>query len=364
MVPTSRDLRPPPQIPRPPIPHRGRIGARKTYLPSFEHRPVLLYSRSGDISILVVGSVAYDSIVTPAGSRKEALGGSATYFAVSSSYFTPVSVVAVVGDDFRTEDVDLLKSRMVDTSGLETREGKTFRWSGVYGTEDVNTRETLDTQPNVFVDFSPTLSTDQRAAPYLFLANTDPDLQLDVLSQMENRPELVALDTMNYWIAGKNSSLRGVLAKVDTLFIDEGEARDLASEVNLTRCAKHIMGLGPKTVVIKRGEHGVILFAGESVFAAPALPLENVVDATGAGDSFAGGFLGYLAATRDRSMGGLRQAAVLGSVMGSFAVESFSLDRVSSLSHIDIQSRYQAFARLTQFTPLQEGELLPWRNHQ
>ena len=316
------------------------------------------------MSILVVGSVAYDSVVTPAGSREDALGGSATYFSVSSSYFTPVSVVGVVGDDFRAEDVDLLKSRMVDTSGLQKGKGKTFRWSVVYGTEDVNTRQTLDTQLNVFARFSPTLSPHHRRAPYVFLANIDPDLQLEVLNQMDDRPEVVALDTMNLWIAGKNSSLRGVLKKIDMIFIDEGEARDLASEVNLVRCARHIMGLGPKTVVIKRGEHGVILFQGESVFAAPALPLEEVVDPTGAGDSFAGGFLGYLAATRDRSMEGLQRASVLGSVMGSFAVESFSLDRVSSLSHADIQSRFEALVQLSQFAPLHEPESLPWRDHQ
>ena len=314
------------------------------------------------MSVLVVGSVAYDSVVTPAGSQNEALGGSATYFAIAGSYFTPVSVVAVVGDDFRAEHVQLLESHRVDTSGLEQRPGKTFRWTGIYTTEDVNARQTLDTQLNVFADFSPTLSTDHRRSAYVFLANIDPDLQLAVLDQMETRPKLVCLDTMNFWIHGKNRGLRSVLSKVDALFIDEGEARDLASEVNLVHCARRISALGPKTVVIKRGEHGVLLFYGDSIFAAPALPLEDVVDPTGAGDAFAGGFLGYLAATNDLSPTGLRRAAVVGSVMGSFAVESFSVDRISSLTGAEIEARFRTFADVSNFAPLKDGEKLPSRD--
>ena len=314
------------------------------------------------MSVLVVGSVAYDSVVTPAGSRDETLGGSATFFSVSSSYFTPVSVVAVIGEDFQPEHVELLESRRVDTSGLDRKPGKTFRWSGVYSAEDVNARQTLDTQLNVFADFSPTLSADQRRTPFLFLANIDPELQLNVLDQMENKPRLVGLDTMNFWIQRKNSGLRKVLKRVDALFIDEGEARDLASEVNLVRCARHISSLGPKTVVIKRGEHGVLLFHGDSMFASPALPLESVVDPTGAGDAFAGGFMGYLAATGDLSPEGLRRATVLGSVMGSFAVESFSLDRISSLTGADIEARFRALVDLTRYTPLEAGESLPLRD--
>ena len=314
------------------------------------------------MSVLVVGSVAYDSVVTPAGSRDETLGGSATFFSLSSSYFTPVSVVAVIGEDFQPEHVELLESRRVDTSGLDRKPGKTFRWSGVYSAEDVNARQTLDTQLNVFADFSPTLSADQRRTPFLFLANIDPELQLNVLDQMENKPRLVGLDTMNFWIQRKNSGLRKVLKRVDALFIDEGEARDLASEVNLVRCARHISSLGPKTVVIKRGEHGVLLFHGDSMFASPALPLESVVDPTGAGDAFAGGFMGYLAATGDLSPEGLRRATVLGSVMGSFAVESFSLDRISSLTGADIEARFRALVDLTRYTPLEAGESLPLRD--
>jgi len=314
------------------------------------------------MSVLVVGSVAYDSVVTPAGSRDETLGGSATFFSVSSSYFTPVSVVAVIGDDFQPEHVELLKAHSVDTSGLDRKPGKTFRWSGIYSAEDVNARQTLDTQLNVFADFSPTLSAEQRRTPFLFLANIDPELQLDVLDQMDNKPKLVGLDTMNFWIQRKNSGLRSVLKRVDALFIDEGEARDLASEVNLVRCARHISSLGPKTVVIKRGEHGVLLFHGDSMFASPALPLESVVDPTGAGDAFAGGFMGYLAATGDLSPEGLRRATVLGSVMGSFAVESFSLDRISSLSGAEIEARFRAIIDLTRYTPLEASESLPLRD--
>ncbi len=313
------------------------------------------------MSVLVVGSVAYDSVTTPAGNRKDALGGSATYFSVSSSYFTPVSVVAVVGEDFRAEDLGLLNSHGVETSGLERSKGKTFRWVGLYGTEDANTRDTLDTELNVFAHFSPTLSPEHRKQPYLFLANIDPELQLRVLDQMHTRPKLVALDTMNFWIEGQENALARVVERVDMLFVDEGEARSLAGETNLVRAVRRIMGLGPSAVIVKRGEHGALLFQGESVFAAPAFPLEDVIDPTGAGDSFAGGFVGYLAATDDLSPDSFRRAAVLGSVMGSFAVEGFSLDRTGSLTEAEIEARFRALTAVTHFTPLAEGETLPWR---
>ena len=314
------------------------------------------------MSVLVVGSVAYDSVVTPAGSRDVALGGSATYFSISGSYFTPVSMVAVVGDDFRSEHLELLKEHQVDISGLESRKGKTFRWSGVYDSEDVNTRLTLDTQLNVFEHFSPTLLPEHRKTPYVFLANIDPELQMHVLSQMEVRPKLVALDTMNYWIEGSSSRLRRTLQDVDLLLIDEGEARELASEINLVRAARRIMEFGPKTVVIKRGEHGVLVIQADSIFAAPAFPLDHAVDPTGAGDAFAGGFVGYLDAAGDLSPGGFRRATIIGSVMGSFAVESFSLDRISALTKADIDARFRAFTQLVDFAPLGDGESLPWRD--
>lgn len=314
------------------------------------------------MSTLVVGSVAYDSVVTTAGSREEALGGSATYFSISSSYFTPVSVVAVVGEDFRPEHIELLEKHDVEVSGLHRESGKTFRWSGVYGAEDVNTRSTLDTQLNVFADFAPKLSAEHKRMPFVFLANIDPELQLDVLNQMESRPKLVALDTMNFWIEGKNSRLRRTIRDVDVLFIDEGEARELSSEINLVHAARRLLALGPSTVVIKRGEHGLLMVQGDSMFVSPAFPLERVVDPTGAGDSFAGGFLGYLAATGDLSGDGFRRAAAVGSVMGSFACESFSLDRLASLTRSDVDSRFRAFADLSRLEPFKVGESLPWRD--
>ena len=313
------------------------------------------------MSVLVVGSVAYDTVITPAGKREDALGGSATYFSLSGSRFTAISVVAVVGDDFQSEHVDILTSQGVDTSGLESRRGKSFRWSGEYGTEDVSTRQTLDTQLNVFAEFSPKLAPHHRRAPYVFLANIDPELQLEVLSQVEPSPILVALDSMNFWIEGKNSLLREVVKKVDVLFTDEGEIRELSGEVNLVRAAKRVKQMGPSIVIVKRGEHGVLLFKGGEAFAAPAFPLGNVVDPTGAGDAFAGGFMGYLASTGDLSPSGFRRATVLGSVMGSFAVESFSVDRLYAVSNEDIEARFRSFSKLSQFKALTINESLPWR---
>ena len=316
------------------------------------------------MSLLVVGSVAYDSVETPEERREDALGGSATYFSISGSYFTPVSVVAVVGEDFRREHVELLEARRIDTAGLERRPGKTFRWSGVYGAEDVKTRETLETQLNVFAHFSPTLSPQHQKHDYLFLANIDPELQMHVLGQMERRPTLVALDTMNYWIEGKKDELTRMAKAVDVIFLDEGEARTFAGEANLVRAANRILTLGPTTVIIKRGEHGVLVFQEGFVFASPAFPLDRVVDPTGAGDSFAGGFMGYLAGTGDLSHEGFRRAAALGSVMGSFAVESFSADTLNSLTRQGIEARFRSLAQLSRFEPLGEDESLPWQNSQ
>ena len=316
------------------------------------------------MSLLVVGSVAYDSVETPEERREDALGGSATYFSICSSYFTPVSVVAVVGEDFRREDIELLEARRIDTAGLERRPGKTFRWSGVYGTEDVKTRETLDTQLNVFAHFSPELNQQHRKHGYLFLGNIDPELQMQVLGQMEGRPTLVALDTMNYWIEGKQDALTRVVKAVDVMFVDEGEARTFAGQANIVRAAKHILSLGPTTVIIKRGEHGALVFQEDFVFAAPAYPLDRVVDPTGAGDSFAGGFMGYLAGTGELGHEGFRRAAALGSVMGSFAVEGFSTDTLSSLNRQEIEARLRSLAQLSRFEPLSANESLPWRDGQ
>ncbi len=313
------------------------------------------------MSVLVVGSVAYDTVVTPTGSRSDALGGSATYFSVACSYFAPVSIVAVVGADFQPAHRELLMSRGVDLSGLETAEGETFTWSGVYSAEDVSARSTLDTQLNVFANFAPSLTAEQRQAPHLFLANIDPNLQRDVLDQMRPRPKLVGLDSMNFWIERKNSSLRSVISGADVLFMDEGEARSMTSEVNLVKSAHRMMDFGTEAVVIKRGGHGVMMQHGDTLFVAPAMPLENVVDPTGAGDAFAGGFIGYLSATGDVGADGFRRAAAVGTVMGSFAVESFSLDRLASLTREDVEGRFREFTELLRFKSIEDGGPLPWR---
>ena len=302
--------------------------------------------------LLVVGSVAYDSVTTPSGARQMALGGSAVYFSVAASYLSPVSLVGVVGRDFQDSHVDLLRSLGVDVSGLDRASGKTFHWTGVYSTEDVNQRETLDTELNVFADFRPELHREHRSREYVFLANIDPELQLYVLRQMEARPAVVALDSMNFWIEGKRKELDRIVREVDIVFVDEGEARSLSGEFNIVRAARRIQSLGPGVVVIKRGEHGVSVFDRMGAFTAPAYPLENVVDPTGAGDSFAGGFMSALAATGDISNAGLRRAAIVGSVMGSFAVEDFSTDRLATLTSEAIDRRFRQFTELTRFEPL------------
>lgn len=309
--------------------------------------------------MLAVGTVAYDTVQTPAGRREEALGGSAAYFSVAGSYFTDIGLVAVVGDDFDPGHVKLLRTHGVDLSGLVTKRGSTFRWSGVYGAEDVNTRDTLDTQLNVLAGFEPTLSDAQSTESYLFLANNDPGLQMSVLDQMAARPSLVALDTMNFWIDGSREALGRVVSQVDVLFMDEGEVRSFSGEASLLAAARRIMDTGPAVVVVKRGEHGVLVVQESGLFAAPAYPVGGVVDPTGAGDCFAGGFVGYLAATGDLSPSGFRRAAIVGTVMGSFAVESFSLDRVSSLERGDIEERFRTLTEITAFAPLGEGETLP-----
>ncbi len=292
--------------------------------------------------LLVVGSVALDSVETPFGKVQEALGGSATYFAYSASFFTQVRLVAAVGEDFPESHRRLLADRGVDTAGLKTSKGRTFRWTGQYG-YDLNEAKTLDTQLNVFATFRPTLDDGLRTAPFLFLANIDPELQHDVLHQMKDRPRLVALDTMNFWIQGKQAALRRVLAEVDVVTINDGEARQLASEPNLVRAARAIAGMGPRTVVVKRGEHGALMLTDGAFFFVPAYPLESVYDPTGAGDTFAGGFMGYLAAQERVDAGAMRRALVYGSVMASFTVEDFSLKRLTRLKPADIAERYAAF---------------------
>ncbi|MDA8427889.1 MAG: PfkB family carbohydrate kinase [Geobacteraceae bacterium] len=299
------------------------------------------------MSIVVVGTVAFDTVETPFGRGENVLGGSATYFSTSASFFTDVSLVAVVGEDFPDEHVQFLQSRDINTDGLQRIPGKTFHWTGKYG-YDLNEAQTLDTQLNVLMEFKPVLPESYRDAEYLFLANIDPDLQMEVLEQVR-KPKLVACDTMNFWIASKPDALRRVLRKVDIVVINEGEARQFTGEANLVKAARQIIALGCKRLVVKRGEYGVLMFTADSVFAAPAFPLEEVFDPTGAGDTFAGGFMGYLANSGDLSEDGIRQALVFGSVMASFNVEDFSLNRMQRLDYKEIEARYKNFKALTSF---------------
>lgn len=302
------------------------------------------------MSILVVGSVAFDTVKTPFGGAEEVLGGSATYFAAAASFFADVRVVAVVGEDFPEHHLDFLRDRNVDLRGLQRVPGKTFRWVGEYGF-DLDEARTLDTQLNVFADFVPKIPEEYRDSEVVFLANIDPDLQREVLGQVR-RPAVVAADTMNYWIAGKPESLRRTLALVDTLLVNDAEARQLAGEANLVQAARKILAWGPKSLVIKRGEHGALLLNDGDWFAAPALPLEAVLDPTGAGDSFAGGFVGYLANTGNFDDTSVRKAIIMGSVMASFDVEAFSLERLRTLTYGEIEARYRTFRRLAQFEDL------------
>jgi sugar/nucleoside kinase (ribokinase family) len=302
------------------------------------------------MSLLVVGSVAFDSVKTPFGEVDEVLGGSATYFSTAASYFTEVAIVAVVGSDFPDKHLEFLKSRRIDIEGIEKREGKTFRWKGEYGYE-LNEARTLDTQLNVFQSFRPKLPESYKERKVVFLANIDPDLQREVLSQVRN-PALIACDTMNFWIEGKREALLETLKPVDVLLINDGEARELSGEPNLVRAANRILSLGPKTLIIKRGEYGALMFSGSRIFSAPAYPLETVFDPTGAGDSFAGGFMGYLANTMNFSEPNIRRAIIFGSVMASFNVESFSLDRIKMLDYTEVENRYREFRRLTHFEDL------------
>ena len=302
------------------------------------------------MSILVVGSVALDTVRTPFGQAEEVLGGSATYFSVAASFFTDVRLVAVVGEDFQEQHVAFLRSRKVDLRGLQRAEGKTFRWVGEYGF-DLNQAHTLDTRLNVFANFAPRIPEEYRDSGVVFLANIDPDLQREVLDQVR-RPALIAADTMNYWITSKTESLRRTLGLVDALLINDAETRQLAGEANLVQAARKVLTWGPKSLVIKRGEYGALMVNQEGWFAAPALPLEGVRDPTGAGDCFAGGFVGYLSSIMKFDDASVRKAMIMGSVMASFNVEAFSLDRLRTLTYIEIEARYGAFKRLAQFGDL------------
>jgi len=298
-------------------------------------------------SLLVVGSIGLDTVETRAGKRADVLGGAASYFSVASSFLAPVRLVGVVGTDFPDAHTALFKNHQVDLGGLERVPGRTFRWSGVYA-PDFSTRTTLDTQLNVFQEFRPKLPAAWASSEYVFLANIDPTLQLAVLEQA-GKPRFVACDTMNFWIEGKRPELLALLERVDMLLLNDEEARQLSGQANLPAAARAIRALGPRAVVIKRGDAGALLFHEGGVFAAPAFPIEEVVDPTGAGDSFAGGFMGWLAREGDSSPATIRTAMILGSVLASFSVEDFSLDRFRRLDLSQIRERFSAFADLVHF---------------
>jgi sugar/nucleoside kinase (ribokinase family) len=301
------------------------------------------------MSLLVVGSVAFDAIQTPFREAERVLGGAAMYFAVAASFFTQVNVVGVVGDDFTAKDAEIFRRRQIDTQGLERAPGKTFFWAGKYSA-DFTDRTTLATDLNVFATFNPKLPDAYRKTPYIFLANIDPTLQRSVLKQVSRRPKLVALDTMNYWIERTPAELRETLKHVDVLLINDTETRQLSGEHNLLRAAAKIRKMGPRTLVIKRGEFGALLVHRDSVFAIPGFLLEEVQDPTGAGDAYAGGFMGYLASTGKQDVKSLRRAMVYGSVMGSFTCERFGPDRLRTLTRREIDARARHFFKLTQFS--------------
>ena len=298
-------------------------------------------------TVLVVGSIALDSVETPFGRADDVLGGSGTFFSSAASHFAPVQLVGVVGDDYPFEKLEILAGRNVDLSGVERATGSSFRWRGRYR-HDLNSAETLETHLGVFSHFRPKIPEQFRRAPFVFLANIDPRLQLQVLDQVE-KPRLVACDTMNFWIESRRPELVELLGRVDLITVNDGEARQLTGLTNLVQAARWILDKGPKHVLIKKGEHGAFMFTNDSVFFAPAYPLASVFDPTGAGDSFAGGFIGYLASTGDLSDRAMRRAVVVGSAMGSFAVEQFSNTRLLEISRADINARVQEFRQLVAF---------------
>jgi sugar/nucleoside kinase (ribokinase family) len=299
------------------------------------------------MSILVVGTVAFDSIETPFGSAERILGGSASYFALGASFFAPVRIVGVIGEDFPQEYLELFSQRQIDLEGIKKARGDTFHWRGRYH-EDINVRDTLELHLNVLAGFVPDLPERYREAEYVFLGNIDPLMQIEVLNQIR-RMRLVVCDTMDHWIRESLDGLRQVLKRIEMLVINDSEARLLSGQGNIVRAAREILKMGPKVVLVKRGEYGVLQFSDSSIFATPAYPLEEVFDPTGAGDSFAGGFLGQLARSGDLTQQGIRRAIVYGSVVASFTVEDFGVKRLASIALQDIEERYRKFAQLTDF---------------
>jgi sugar/nucleoside kinase (ribokinase family) len=300
------------------------------------------------MSLLVVGSVAFDAIETPFGKVDRTLGGAASYFALAASHFAPVRVVGIVGDDFTEKDKAVFRGRGIDLAGVEHASGKTFFWAGRYS-QNMNERTTLATELNVFAEFRPTLPDPYLDSSYIFLGNIDPTLQRSVLHQVRRKPKVVGLDTMNYWIDRTPAELRETLKHTQILMINDDETRQLTGEHNLMRAARHVFKLGPRTLVIKRGEHGALMVHDKFLFSVPGFPLEEVHDPTGAGDSFAGGFMGYLAGAGRLTENSLRCAMVYGSVLGSFAVERFGVERLTKLTRREITARAHLFSRLTSF---------------
>ena len=299
------------------------------------------------MDLLIVGTIGFDTVETPAGKSPDGLGGTATFCSLSASFFTNAGIVACVGTDFSDDDFNLFKKNKVNLDGLSVIEGKTFAWGAKYH-QNMNMRETLYTHLNVFESFTPNLPAAHKKTPYVFLANIDPNLQMHVLEQVEN-PEVVALDTMNYWIEGTPDALKMALTKARVLLVNDEEAEQLTGEKNILRAAQEIAKMGPEIVIIKKGEHGALMINDDEYFYAPAFPLDKVVDPTGAGDTFAGGFMGYLAMSKKVNKDILRRAMIYGSTMASFAVEDFSVNRLKTLTKNDIQVRFNAFHNLTAF---------------
>ena len=302
------------------------------------------------MSLVTVGTVAFDSIETPFGKADRVVGGAATYISLAASYFTEdLNLVSVVGDDFPNSELEYLKSRDVNIDGLQIKEGeKSFFWAGKYH-DNMNSRDTLVTELNVLADFDPVLPESYKEAEYVMLGNLTPEIQMKVIKQMKKRPKLIVLDTMNFWMDIAMDSLKEVIKEIDVLTINDEEARQLSGEYSLVKAAKVIQEMGPKFLVIKKGEHGALLFEGDKVFFAPALPLSQVFDPTGAGDTFAGGFIGYLANTNDLSFENMKRAVIYGSVMASFCVEEFSITRLKNLEGNEIKSRVKRFVDLVNF---------------
>mgnify|MGYP001439176688 CR=1 FL=1 len=302
------------------------------------------------MSLLTVGTVAFDDIETPLGKADKIVGGACTYISLTASYFVPkINLVSVIGDDFPQETLDLLRSKGVNLDGLQVKQGeKSFFWAGRYH-DDLNSRDTLDTQLNVLADFDPVLPPGYADSNFVMLGNLTPAVQMRVLEQMNGRPRFVAMDTMNFWMNVALDGLREVLKKVDCLVVNDEEARQLSGEHSLVKAADKIRNMGPTYLVIKKGEHGALLFCDDNIFFAPALPLAEVFDPTGAGDTFAGGFVGYLAQTGDLSYENMKRAVIFGSAMASFCVEKFGIERLKTLTHLEIKNRVAKFVELVNF---------------